>query len=61
MHSLFYATAHLTKTRLHPVDPTNNLASVQSATLALQAKVCSVLLLAALLTSLAFWLLGSYA
>ncbi|MHC8380744.1 hypothetical protein [Pseudomonas sp. LB3P14] len=61
MHSVFYATAHLTRVRVLPVDSMDKPIETKPSTIELQAKICSGILLLALSTSCTLWLIGSYA
>ncbi|MNB78828.1 hypothetical protein D3C81_847700 [compost metagenome] len=61
MHSVFYATGHLTKVRIRPVDPMDKPIESRPCTIELQARICSALLLLALGTSCVMWLIGNYA
>jgi hypothetical protein len=61
MHSVFYATGHLTKVRARLVDSMDKPIESRPSTIELQAQICSALLLLALGTSCVMWLIGSYA
>jgi hypothetical protein len=61
MHSVFYATGHLTRVRVQPVDSLDKPIETKPSTLELQAKICSAILLLALSTCFALWLIDSYA
>jgi hypothetical protein len=61
MHSVFYATGHLTKVRVQAIDSIDKPIDTKPSTIELQAKICSGILLLSLCTCCALWLIGSYA
>jgi hypothetical protein len=60
MHSLFYATAHLTRVRVHPVDLLHKPRAAKTSPLEFQATLCGAILLFALGISFSLWLLGAW-
>ncbi|WP_392888760.1 hypothetical protein ACF6ZU_27345 [Pseudomonas migulae] len=61
MHSVFYATGHLAKIRVQPLDSVPGPVETKPSALEFQARICSAILLVALSTSCTFWLIGSFA
>lgn len=61
MHSVFYATSHLTRVHVQPVESMDKPIEMKPIAVEFQAKICSAILLLALGTSLTLWLIGSYA
>jgi hypothetical protein len=60
MHSVFYATGHLTRVRVQSVQSMDKPIETKPSAVEYQAKICSAILLLALTTSCALWLVGSY-
>jgi len=59
MHSLFYATAQLTRVRVRPVDCLEPPRAAKASPLERQAGICGGVLLFAMGVSFLLWLLGS--
>ncbi len=59
MHSLFYATAHMTRIRVRPVDLLEKPRVARTSLLNLQASICTGMLLFAMGISFSLWLLDS--